>query len=122
MALADPQSVTINAVAVSLPRTSQGVNTGAFTSADGAVKLTATHVQNNKTGRYRRTARLDHSKIASDPLTAENTEFSMSMSVIFDVPKRGYTVTEQKQVVDGFIAALNASSGALITKLLGGES
>jgi hypothetical protein len=42
--------------------------------------------------------------------------------MVFDVPLLGYTVTEQKQVVDGFIAQLNASSGALITKVLGGEN
>jgi len=31
-------------------------------------------------------------------------------------------VVQQKQLVDGFIAYLSASSGAAITKLLGGES
>jgi hypothetical protein len=31
-------------------------------------------------------------------------------------------VAEQKQVIDGFLAQLNASSGALITKVLGNES
>jgi hypothetical protein len=35
----------------------------------------------------------------------------------------GYlTVAQQKQLVDGFIAFLSASSGAAITQLLGGES
>jgi len=33
MSFADPQSVTVNAVAISLPRTSSGVNSGVFTSA-----------------------------------------------------------------------------------------
>jgi hypothetical protein len=34
----------------------------------------------------------------------------------------GYSVAEQKYVVDGFLAQLQASSGALITKFLGGEN
>lgn len=120
MALSDPQSVTINAVAVPLPRTSSGVNSGVFTSNDGAVKLAVSH-QYGK--RNRRQIRIDHSKIAPDPLiSAQNIKHSMSSYLVVDVPVTGYTVTEAKQVVDGFIASLNASSGALITKLLGGEN
>jgi hypothetical protein len=46
----------------------------------------------------------------------------MYSHLVIDVPVTGYTVTEAKQVVDGLIAALNASSGALITKLIGGEN
>jgi hypothetical protein len=34
----------------------------------------------------------------------------------------GLTIVQQKQLVDGFITYLAASSGAAITKLLGGES
>jgi hypothetical protein len=41
---------------------------------------------------------------------------------VFDVPGTGYTIAEQKAIVDGFVAALSASSGALITKILGAEN
>lgn len=120
MALSDPQSVTINAVAISLPRTSSGINSGAFQSNDGLVKESVSH-QYGK--RNRHLVRIDHSKISPDPfISAQNNRYSMSCYMVFDVPVLGYTVTEQKQVVDGFIAQLNASSGALITKVLGGEN
>lgn len=120
MALSDPQSVTINAVAIPLPRTSSGVNAGIYTSNDGNVKLSATH-QYGK--RNRHFIRIDHSKIAPDPLiSAQNIKYSMSNYMVIDVPVTGYSVTEAKQVVDGFIAALTASSGSLVTKLLGGEN
>lgn len=120
MALSDPQSVTINAVAISLPRTSASPNAGAFTSNDGLVKETVSHQYGR---RNRHLLRIDHSKIAPDPLiSAQNIKYSMSFYVVADVPETGYTVAEAKQVVDGFIAQLNASSGALITKLLGGEN
>jgi len=46
----------------------------------------------------------------------------MTFYVVADVPKVGYTVAEQKAVIDGFVAQLNATSGALITKWLGGEN
>jgi hypothetical protein len=120
MALSDPQSVTINAVANSLPRTSSGTNSGIFTSNDGLIKETVSH-QYGK--RNRHLVRIDHSKISPDPfISAQNNRYSMATYMVFDVPLLGYTVTEQKQVVDGFIAQLNASSGALITKVLGGEN
>lgn len=119
MAFSDPQSVTINAVAVTLPRTGSGVNAGTFKSNDGTVQLSVSHAYGK---RNRRTIRIDHSKIAADPLLSENVEFSMSSYLVVDVPPRGYTVTEAKQVVDGLLAYLTATSGAKITQLLGGEN
>lgn len=120
MALAD-QTVTINAVAISLPRTGSGLTSGVFQSSDGLVKETFSHSVTGK--RNRRLARIDHRKVAADPFnSAINAEYSMSCYIVFDVPSVGYSVTEQKQVVDGFITQLNASSGALITKILGSES
>lgn len=118
--LSDPQSVTINAVANSLPRTTAGVNSGVFTKDDGNVKLSISHTYGKRT---RRLMRIDVSKIAADPLiSAQNIKYSMSTYLVVDVPVTGYTVVEAKQVIDGFIAYLSASSGAVITKMLGGES
>lgn len=118
--LSDPQSITINAIAVSLPRTSSSENKGEFKSNDSLVAETVSH-QYGK--RNRHLFRIDHSKVAADPFQSGlNTKYSMSSYIVFDVPPVGYTVTEAKQVVDGFIAQLTASSGALITKILGGES
>lgn len=120
MALTDPQSVTINAVAISLPRTSSAVNAGVYTSNDGNVKESISH-QYGK--RNRHLFRIDHSKIAPDPLiSSQSVKYSMSFYVVADLPETGYTVAEAKQVIDGFVSQLNASSGALITKFLGGEN
>lgn len=120
MAFADPQSVTINAIATSLPRTSMGTNSGAFASNDGLLKLSASHAYGK---RIRHNIRLDHSKIAPDVFNADvNIRQSMSAYLVIDVPTTGYTVTEAKQIVDGLIGKLTASSGAALTQLLGGES
>jgi hypothetical protein len=120
MAFSDPQSVTINAVAQSLPRTSSGPNSGIFTKDDGSVKLTVSH-QSAK--RVRRVVRLDHKKIAADPLQpSTNTQFSLGVYMVFDIPLTGYTVAEQKQIVDALTGYLTASSGANVTKILGGEN
>ena len=119
MALADPQSVTVGSNTISLARTGSGLDQGTFSSNDGTVKMTVSH-QYGK--RNRRLVRFDHSKIAADPLTSANTRYSMSVQVVVDVPVTGYSVAEAKQVWDGFAAALSASTGALETKILGGES
>lgn len=120
MAFADPQSVTINAIAKSLPRTSSGLDTGSFTKDDGEVKLSIGHAYNK---RNRRTLRLDHQKLVADVMDSSlNTTYSMSCYIVVDVPKVGYTIAEQKQVVDALTAYLTASSGARVTQLLGGEN
>lgn len=116
----DPISVTINAVANSLARTGQGINQGAFSKDDGLVKASIAHTlgKNNQ-----RVIRLDRTQTVADPLSTGNS-FNVTDSVwlVTRTPAVGLTVAQQKQLVDGFIAYLSASSGAAITKLLGGES
>ena len=119
MAFADPQTVTINAVANTLPRTGFQPAAGIFTKDDGNVKLS---IANTYAKRTRRSCRLDFSKIAADPLiSAQNIKYSMSAYLVVDVPVTGFTVAEQKQIVDALTLYLTASSGAKVTQLLGGE-
>lgn len=120
MAFADPQSVTISGTAISLPRVSSGDNKGAFQSNDGNTRLSIADQYGN---RVRRTIRLDSTKVAADPLiSGANNYYSMSTYLVVDTPKVGYTVAEAKAVVDALVAYLAASTGANVTKLLGGES
>jgi len=119
MAFADPQSVTINAVANNLPRTQFLDNAGTFASADGNVKLSVSQSYGKRT---RRVARLDYRKIAADPLvSATSILYSMSAYLVVDLPVTGFTVTEAKYIVDALTAYLTASTGAKTTQLLGGE-
>lgn len=119
MALTDPQPITINGVTTSLPRTNTGNNQSEYSAADGNIILKISHVRGR---RNRRMIRVDHRKVAADPLTTVNQSVSMSSYMVIDVPVSGYSPAEAKQVVDGLIAKLTASSGALITQILGGES
>lgn len=120
MAFADPQSVTINSVAQSLPRVSQGVNEGQFMKDDGNVVLKIRHSYGR---RNRRNVWLQQKKIAADPLTAGiNVEATASVSLTVDSPRVGFTNAEVKYLVDALTAYLTASSGAKVTQLLGGES
>lgn len=120
MAFSDPQTITINAVANALPRTSSGASSGVFTKDDGTVKLSVSSAYGK---RNRRTARIDYSKIAPDPLISSTSiRHSMSAYIVIDAPVTGFTIAEQKQIVDGLSAWLAASSGVNATKLLGGEN
>lgn len=120
MAFADPQSVTISGAANSLPRVSSGTNSGSFQKDDATVKLSVSHQYGN---RIRRVIRLDHSKVAADPLLAgNNVKYSMFTHLVVDTPEVGYTVAEAKAIVDALVAYLSASTGARVTQLLGGEN
>lgn len=114
---ADPQSVTINAVPVSLPRVSIGTSESTYRSADETVQLRISH-QASK-GRKRRMVRLDQTVIAADPLTAENASQKAGIYLVVDEPSFGFDDTDLDYLVDALIAWL---SSANIAKLLGSES
>ncbi len=117
---ADPQSVTINAVATSLPRTQAGVDAGIFSKDDANVKLSVKHTY---ASRVRRLVRLDNRKVAADPLaTGYNKEYNMSAYLVIDHPAVGFSNAEIKYIVDALTLWLTTSTGANVTKVVGGES
>lgn len=115
--LADPQSVTINTVATSLPRTTQGVTQNVYTSADG--KTTMTTKQNLTASRQRREVRLSQTKIAADPISAINKETGVSVYFVIDEPRGGiFTDAEIGYLIDAHKAWMTSVNYA---KVLGGE-
>jgi hypothetical protein len=118
----DPQTITINAVAQTLPRTSTGPASGVFTKDDGNVSLTISHQKTGK-GRKRSTVRVDYRELTADPITVgHSVMYDMATYVVVDRGDGEFTNAKVKQVVDALTAYLTASSGANVTKLLGGES
>jgi len=114
--LADPQSVTINAVATSLPKTSNGPTTNVYTSADGNTSMTTK--QNITASRFRREVRLSQKKIAADPISAINKEIGLSVYLVIDEPKAGFSDTEIGYLIDALKAWLTSTN---YNKVLGGE-
>ncbi len=115
--LADPQSVTVNAVAISLPRTNQGPTANSYTSADG--KTVMTTKQNQTSARFRREVRLAQTKIAADPISAVNKESGFSVYLVVDEPRSGvFSDTEIGYVIDALKAWLTSTN---YNKVLGGE-
>lgn len=120
MSYSDPQSITIAAATIALPRVSTGQNTCTYQSADGLVKMVASSAYGKRT---RRILRVDHSKLTPDPfIPTQNTKVSMSNYIVFDIPVAGYTNAQALEVYAGFKTAFSSTSDLLITKLLGGES
>lgn len=113
----DPQSVTINAVPVSLPRVSVGDAEATYRAADETVQMLISH-QSSK-GRKRRMVRLDQTVIAADPLTAENASQKAGIYLVVDEPLFGFSDAELDYLVDALVAWLTSGN---IAKLLGGES
>jgi len=114
----DPQSVTINAVAKSMPRqgTSSPDRIGTFSTPEGDFTF---DVRQNKTNnRFRREVRLTQKKVAPDPITAINKEISTSVMIVVDEPRWGFSDTELGYLTAGIIAWF---TNANRDKLLGGE-
>lgn len=114
---ADPQSVTINAVATDLPRVKVGDGNATYRSADETVQLRISHQYTGS--RKRRMVRLDQTVIAADPLTSDNKSQSAGVYLVIDEPNFGFTDVELDYLVDALAGWLSAAN---IAKLLGSES
>lgn len=119
MSLTDPQSVTIDGTAYSLPRLTGGGGRQPYTSADG---LTSFVVLQSSGKRKRSAIRIEKKKVVTDPLTGLSSYGDAAVYVMFDRPLMGFSNDELYKIFVGLSTAMTASSGALSTKVLGGES
>lgn len=117
MAFSDPQSITVNAVAKSLPRITPIGSKQPYRMDTGDYTLSIQHAESK---RNRRTVRIDFQKIAANPFdTSKNDKFSGSVYVVIDAPPVGFTNTELKDVT---LALTGWLTSANVLKVLGGES
>lgn len=118
--LADPQSVTINTVAKSLPRTGAGIDLGQFRTVDGIYQLNVSHAYGK---RVRRTARLDYKVIDADVMDSSlNVPYSASVYMVADVPLVGISRADQGHLAIGFVDWLTATGYTNLGKLLDGAA
>jgi hypothetical protein len=120
--LADPQSVTINGTAISLPKTSDTNVSNVYSDLAGGTTFYVTQrVISEKQGpRRRASVSITREKIAADVLTAINKRVQASVTVSFAFPD-GFTQTEIEQTTAGLITWLTASTNANLKKVLAGE-
>lgn len=113
----DPQSITVNAVAQSMPRIeSNGLKT-IYKKADRSYTLTVSH-QLSK-GRVRSMVRVDKRAVVTNPLDSSNDYDTLAVYFVIDRPEEGFSSTE----IDHVRAALSAWLDTTATgKLVGMES
>lgn len=114
MALTDPQSITIDGGAVSLPRVKTEGYRSEYLSSDEDLKMIVSHQE--KKGRTRRMVRLDLRTIAADPLTAANEYKTTSVYLVVDEPEYGFEDAVLDDLIDGLVGWLTAANiGKLLT-------
>jgi hypothetical protein len=74
--------------------------------------------QNTTASRFRREVRLSQKKVAADPISGVNKELGVSVYLVIDEPRAGFSDTEIGYLID----ALKAwSTSTNYNKVLGGE-
>jgi hypothetical protein len=126
MALSDPQSITVNAVAQSMPRisTTSGNNQrkSNYQKTDKSYSLEVLHRDIQRSGRPRIVSLVSFTNriTATDPLNANNQYYdTMTWSVQLDRPEAGFTSTTADQMWTGMKTWFDST---LVGKIFGGES
>jgi len=115
---ADPQSITVNAVAQSLPAIARNDVSSKYQKDDATFSMSIAHQY--KAERNRFTVRIDANKVAADPLaSANNRVYSQSCYITMDKPTVGYSNAETQQLASALVAWLTSAN---ILKVLGGET
>lgn len=117
MALADPQSVTINSVAKSLALSSRSADLSVYKHATEGIQLELRKLFGPKT--FRVQARLLQTRLDADAWNpAINSLSQTDAYLVIRGPYYGYSASEVQKNVEGLVDWL---SDATIAKLIGGE-
>lgn len=117
MAFTDPQSITINSAAVSMPRVESAGMKSIYRDATDEHTLTISHQKTGKK-RTRHSVRIDVRDIVANPLTAENDYEEISLYIVIDEPDYGFEDTDIQAILTGFLAWFTSGN---VLKVLGKE-
>lgn len=113
----DPQVITVNSVAKSMPRFMIDGTKSFYQTSDELFKLTISHIKSGD--RVRSMVRVDQRAIVADPLTSVNDYETLSFYCVLDRPIYGFTQVQIEQLVAGFKTWLDNTA---LGKLTGLES
>lgn len=114
----DPQSITVNSVAQSLPAISRNDIQSVYQKDDASYKLTIGHQYKAESSRF--LVRIDANKIAADPLASSNNKvYAMTAYLVIQKPVVGYTNAEARDIA---LALTAWATSANLLKVLGGET
>ncbi len=115
----DPQTVTVSGAGKTLNKVTNTADGSKFATSARDRFWTITHSYGR---RHRHTLRHQFDTLVTNPLVAgNNISQSITIGLWVDVPP-GYDTATVKAEMDGLLANLSATSGANLTKLIGGES
>lgn len=119
MALADPQSITINGAAIPLARVFTGSEQGKFVAADGLTTVTVDPTSSSKT--KRNSLRINQKKVTTDPLVS-TTNVVKGITITLNVTRDhdGYSDADAKKSLAGFLTW--AQSAGVIDAFLSGQN
>lgn len=117
MALADPQTVTINTVAQTLNQVEVDRQRTLYQKADETVKLTVSHQQSGQ--RTRRMIRLEQRVLATNPLTSQQDYRTAVAYIVIEQPEYGFSITELGYLVTALCGW--CTTGTNTTKVLEGQ-
>lgn len=114
----DPQSITVNAVAKSMPRIENAGRSSVYSKDDAEFQMRISH--QTRGGRTRSMVRVDQQKIATDPYTAESILAKAGVWLVIDRPAAGfYNATDINYVVAALKTWLDSTN---VGKLVAQES
>lgn len=121
MALTDPQSITVNAVAKSMPRIVNDGTHSTYQMPDQTFSLDIRHTSLRKDKKLRVKSLVSFSQraIVPDPLTSVNDYETVTISLQIDRPEAGFTSTQIDQMIAGFKTWCDTN---MVAKLFGRES
>jgi len=114
----DPQSVTVNTVAKSMPKIRSDGTSSVYRSADGLFELTVSHQVSR--GRVRSLVKISQRAIVPDPLTSANDYETLIFQMVCDRPEVGFDATTIGYLITGITAWINTAG--VVGKLFGQES
>ncbi len=117
--LPDPQSVTVSGTAISLPRIEERANTHVYFNRAENVHLYVTQTIDKK-GVLRSSVSLTDADIVTDPITGIKAQPAYSVNINFVQPI-GVDSAKVEALYDGLTTGLQASTKALLRKILAGE-
>lgn len=117
--LSDPQAVTISATPISLPRLEERANTHVYSNRDAGTDLYVTQTV-DKVGTLRSSISLVKAELSTDPVTGLKSKVRPSVSVSTQQPV-GTAAGSVEALYDALTTALEATTKALLKKVIGGE-
>jgi hypothetical protein len=114
----DPQSITVNSVAKSMPRVSTTGTASVYKKADETFQMTISHTK-AQGGRIRSVVRVDQKAIVPDPLTSVNDYETLTVYTVIDRPLAGFTSADVNYLVAALSGWLDSTA---VGKLFGQES